>query len=109
GADLAIVGRSKTRIRIASARIRAAAETTHSRWTVRARASHMAARLGYVLYWAGSATAALLIGLPVLGILYNWMAELPRPPDYFALGFFIGCGLLVWIIARALRYVLSGT
>ena len=59
----------------------------------------MAARLGDVLYWAGTIIAALAIGLGVYVLNYG---------DQFVAGVLIIFGILCWLLGRAIRYVLAG-
>ena len=59
---------------------------------------NMVVRLGNVLYWAACILAALVAAFSLVVWQYDW-ANL-------ALGGAIGLG--VWLVGRALRYVLAG-
>jgi hypothetical protein len=63
----------------------------------------MAARLGYVVYWAGTLVACLIAGLIAFAVLFGTGKGDP---------FLQGLGLLVaaaiWLIGRATCYVLAG-
>jgi hypothetical protein len=64
----------------------------------------MAARLGDVLYWAGSTIALLLVafGLGLAGIEKSSEAQL------WILGIFGVLAVITWLLGRACRYVLAG-
>lgn len=69
----------------------------------------MAARLGNVIYWFACAAAALLIlGLP-LGIFYNWATNNLGQVEYGLVGAVMLCGVAVWLIGRAFKYILAGS
>ena len=61
----------------------------------------MLARLGDVLYWAGCLLAVLLVAADIAyyNLEYIKLAELLLV---------IGIAVIVWMIARACRYVLAG-
>jgi len=66
----------------------------------------MLARLGNVLYWLGCILAAVLI----TGGIALWIGEGQSSPNgYYILSGFAVVALVVWLIGRACRYVLSGT
>ena len=67
--------------------------------------ARMPARLGNVLYWIGCILAVPIIGLAVL----YWVAEGHAQTGGTVFTVVIGIvGVIVWLIGRACRYVLSG-
>lgn len=66
----------------------------------------MLARLGNVLYWAGTGIAALcVIGGGAFAIsIYNYN----RADAYFIGALWLVSAAVIWLIGRACRYVLAG-
>ena len=64
----------------------------------------MAGRLGQTLYWFASGVAALLVLLAGLAKF----ASPAQPDDTFWVGFYLAAALLIWLLGRALKYVLAG-
>ena len=65
---------------------------------------NMIARLGNVLYWAACILAAVVAAFSLVGFVDSPM----RQYDWANLAFFGAIGLGVWLVGRALRYVLAG-
>jgi hypothetical protein len=65
----------------------------------------MLARLGEVLYWAGSVLGGLLVLAAVA--FYNY-ASIKPGEILLVTAFLIGFGVVLWLIGRACRYVLAG-
>jgi predicted membrane protein len=63
----------------------------------------MVARLGNVLYWVGSGIACLLLLVVVAALLFGTASE-----RFIEVVPAIVASVLVWLIARACRYVLAG-
>ena len=63
----------------------------------------MAARLGYVLYWAGCVLAVVFGGFGIAAY-YN-APDSDRWPLVIVLG---GIAVIVWLIGRACRFILAG-
>jgi hypothetical protein len=63
----------------------------------------MLARLGDVLYWAGSGIAVLCFGLAT----FLWVTP-PNPDSRTGAVIFATVAIVVWLIGRACRYVLAG-
>ena len=61
------------------------------------------ARIGNVLYWLGCILATLMLAFSVL----DWLST-DRPIDHIEFLRFSLAALLIWLIGRACRYVLSG-
>lgn len=67
----------------------------------------MAQRLGNVLYWVATALAALLLALAAI---FPIMAERGTSGELWLVSLAIAaCGVIVWLIGRACRYVLAGS
>jgi hypothetical protein len=64
----------------------------------------MAGRIGNVLYWLG----CIVAGLSVLVGVAAYVEEHNKSGGLFVTGFFIVVALVVWLVGRACRYVLSG-
>jgi membrane protease YdiL (CAAX protease family) len=60
-------------------------------------------RLGQVLYWIGSALAALFIVGSVFAAIHESNGQ-----NWLVFFFFIVIGVLFWLAGRALKYILSG-
>jgi hypothetical protein len=63
----------------------------------------MAARLGYVVYWAGTLVACLIAGLIAFAVLFGTGKG---DPFLQGLGLFVAAA--IWLIGRATCYVLAG-
>jgi len=63
----------------------------------------MVARLGDVLYWAGTLVACLIAGLIAFAVLFGTGKG---DPLLQGLGLFIAAA--IWLIGRAARYVFAG-
>ena len=63
----------------------------------------MAARLGVVLYWAGTLVACLIAGLIAFAVLFG-----TGKGDPFLLGLGLFVAAAIWLIGRATCYVLAG-
>jgi hypothetical protein len=63
---------------------------------------NMLARLGSVLYWLGCGLAALLV------IFFLFLVFSPSTAEVKFSPFLLAGALIVWLIGRACRYVLSG-
>src|SRR5262249_21460585 len=63
----------------------------------------MVARLGNVLYWAGTLVACLIAGLTAFAVLFGTGKG---DPLLQGLGLFVAAA--IWLIGRAARYVLAG-
>jgi hypothetical protein len=63
----------------------------------------MVARLGNVLYWAGSGIAILLLAIATVSAAWG-----QGDHRWFPVGLFIAVAVVTWLIGRACRYVLSG-
>jgi hypothetical protein len=66
----------------------------------------MAARLGNVLYWIGCIVAALILLYD--GVLLSLEEPTQLARDFSVFVFIAIAALVVWLIGRACRYVLSG-
>jgi hypothetical protein len=64
----------------------------------------MLARLGDVLYWAGSGIALVILAAGAWLVLGGDLV----PENRSVLAIFFGCALVAWLIGRACRYVLGG-
>jgi hypothetical protein len=62
----------------------------------------MAARLGVVLYWAGTLVACLIAGVIAYAVLFGGKSD----PFLLGLGLFVAA--VIWLIGRAACYVLAG-
>ena len=65
----------------------------------------MIARLGNVLYWAACILAASIAVFSLVGFADSPM----RQYDWANLAFLGAIGLGVWVVGRALRYILTGS
>jgi hypothetical protein len=63
-------------------------------------------RLGNVLYWAACLLAVAVIGFGVF-VFYSTGGG-PVDRALFLLAMFGGVAIVIWLIGRAIRYVLSG-
>lgn len=63
----------------------------------------MVARLGHVLYWLCCIVAAIILAAFVARVA-NGVRE-----DFFDFFLFVIIAFVVWLIGRAIRYVLAGT
>jgi hypothetical protein len=63
----------------------------------------MVARLGQVLYWAACAIAVFWLILGLFGVFTRETLE-----PWNDIPVFIGGAILIWLIGRAVRYVLAG-
>jgi len=62
----------------------------------------MAARLGVVLYWAGTLVACLIAAVIAFAVLFGGKGD----PFLQGLGLFVAA--VIWLISRAACYVLAG-
>jgi hypothetical protein len=68
----------------------------------------MSGRLGNAIYWFGCGAGAILVGGP--WIVFWCFSDIdPVTTDYWFIGIATACGLIVWLIGRAAKYILSGT
>jgi hypothetical protein len=67
--------------------------------------SAMIVRLGNVLYWFGCGVAVLIL---VIGVLQLITEGSTRSGEIWIVIGFIIAALIVWLIGRSCRYVLSG-
>jgi hypothetical protein len=69
----------------------------------------MAARLGNVLYWTGCILAGLIV---VLGLTIHFAVDpasaAGRSPEIVIAATLVAAAI-VWLVGRALRYILAGT
>jgi hypothetical protein len=63
----------------------------------------MVARLGNVLYWAGTLIACLVAGLIAYAVLFG-----TGEGDWLLPGLALFVAAAIWLIGRAARYVLAG-
>lgn len=63
----------------------------------------MLARFGNVLYWAATVIAVCIIGLVAYAVMFG-----DPNADRFGQGLFAFIGVVIWLLGRAFRYVLSG-
>jgi hypothetical protein len=63
----------------------------------------MAARLGDVIYWLGCGIAIISIAAAVVLAIYG-----VKPDKHILIIIFSVGALVIWLIARACRYILAG-
>ncbi len=66
----------------------------------------MLARLGNVLYWAGCAAAAFLVGMALVRLVFD--QSVATRVAWKQLGFSIAIAVVVWLASRAAKYVFAG-
>ena len=68
----------------------------------------MAARFGDVLYWAFSGLAFIVIAFVVYGVTDDLRRGVAMDGDAWFLFLAFSLAVLLWLLGRACRYVLSG-
>ena len=68
----------------------------------------MAARLGRVIYWLATTVAVLLLALALVAALFWIKPEIQGSAQGYWLCVMIGgAGVAVWLLGRAVRYILA--
>ncbi len=65
----------------------------------------MAARLGQVLYWLACAVAASIVGLTAVA---SSTGTTPAREAAIYVGVAAALSALIWLVGRAIRYILAG-